>query len=173
MIGGLGMGYTLRAALDALPAAAALDVLELSADVIAWNRAHLAALAGAPLDDRRVRLVTGDVAAAIAAAPAGSLHGLALDVDNGPDALVARRNAGLYGARGLAAAHRALAPGGLLGVWSAFASPPFTSALRRAGFDVTIEPVRAYPGGGARHTLWLARRQATAPAPAYAGRRRA
>lgn len=157
IVGGLGMGFTLRAALDALPPGARVDVVELAPAVVAWNRGELGDVAGRPLADPRVRVIEADVGEVVRRAAPHGVHGLALDVDNGPDALTAAGNAALYGERGLAAARRALAPGGLYGVWSAFPAPAFTTRLRRATFDVSVEVVRAYPGGGAKHQLWLAR----------------
>src|SRR5262249_46069396 len=140
--GGLGMGFTLRAALDALPPTANVTVVELVPELVAWNQGPLAALARRPLDDRRVRVVVGDVGAAIARARA--LDAILLDVDNGPEALTAPGNASLYGAGGLLRAHRALAEGGVLGLWSAFDAPGFSRRLRAAGFDARFEKVHAH-----------------------------
>ncbi len=168
VIGGLGMGFTLRAALDALPANARVDVVELSPDVVAWNRGELGTVAGRPLDDPRVRVVQADVGEVIRNAEPHSLHALALDVDNGPNALTIPGNAALYGDRGLGEAARAVAPGGFFGVWSVFAAPPFTTRLRRASFTVEVERVRAYPGGGPQHYLWLAQAPKAARTPAAA-----
>jgi spermidine synthase len=155
LVGGLGLGYTLRALLDGLPARAYVEVVELVPAIVRWSREHVGHLAGRPLDDRRVVVREGDVAAAIRR-PAAPWDAVVLDVDNGPDALFAG-NAGLYRRRGLEAAREALAPGGVLAVWSAFQAPGFTRALAGAGFGVEEVTVRARGARGARHTLWFAR----------------
>jgi spermidine synthase len=156
VIGGLGLGYTARAALDRLPAAASVDVVELVAAVVAWNRGPVAHLAGRPLDDRRVTVMTADVAAVVAAATAASIDAILLDVDNGPTALTRPANASLYDARGIAAARAALRPGGLLGIWSSGPADRFAIRLRRAGFAVQVERVRARGRAGTWHVLLLA-----------------
>jgi len=156
LVGGLGMGFTLRAALDALPPAARVDVVELVPAVARWNRGPLAHLAGRPLDDPRVTLREGDVVDAIAGAR-GVYDAVLLDVDNGPSAIANEGNARLYGAAGLARAARALRPGGTLAVWSAGEDAAFSKALRDNGFDASTERVRARGGGGGWHVLWLAR----------------
>jgi spermidine synthase len=150
LVGGLGLGYTLRAVLDGCRAA--IDVVELVPAVVRWNREHTGALAGHPLDDPRVTVIEDDVARVIAAADA-SYHAIVLDVDNGPDELF-DENAKLYQRRGLVAAHRALVPGGGLAVWSAFESKTFTTWLRTTGFAAEVIRVNAH---GARHVIWLAR----------------
>jgi spermidine synthase len=155
LIGGLGFGYTLRAALDALPADARVEVVELVPEVIAWNRGVLGPLANHPLADPRVEVVEADVADVIARG-AGRYHAILLDVDNGPDGMHPR-NTRLYRQRGLAAMRAALAPGGVLAVWSSFASSSFTRWLRDAGFAVDTETIRAKHRGGPRHYLWFAR----------------
>lgn len=151
LVGGLGLGYTLRAALDALPATAQLDVAELVPAVVRWNRGVLGHLASHPLADPRVTVIEDDVAAVIARAR-GAYHSILLDVDNGPDG-IGQQNATLYRRSGLLAARAALAPGGVLAVWSAFDSPTFTRWLRDAGFAVELVRTRAH---GARHYIWLA-----------------
>jgi spermidine synthase len=158
LIGGLGMGFTLRAALDVLPADAVVDVVELVPAVVRWNRGPLAHLAGGPLDDARVRVHEADVAHVLAA-PASRYHVVLLDVDNGPAGLTSPSNEGLYGEGGLARAASALERGGLLAVWSAADDPRFTARLRRAGFDPRIERVRARGHAGPRHVLWFAQRR--------------
>ncbi|MFO0748303.1 MAG: hypothetical protein U1F43_21970 [Myxococcota bacterium] len=158
LVGGLGMGFTLRAALDALPPGARVVVAELLPAVVAWNRGPLAELAGRPLDDVRVEVVEGDVAALLEAR-AGAFDAILMDVDNGPVAMVEETNAGLYDARGLARARRALRPGGRLVVWSAGPDARFVARLRAAGFEAAAEVVKATPGRGARdHTLFVALR---------------
>jgi spermidine synthase len=156
LIGGLGMGFTLRAALDILPPAAHLLVAELIPAVIEWNRGPLAALANHPLDDPRVTIEEGDVAATMRSSP-GRFDAVLLDVDNGPIAMTASSNAGLYNRPGVAAARASLRPGGVLAVWSASEDRRFAQRLRDAGFHVQLERVRTRLNkGGARHTIILA-----------------
>jgi spermidine synthase len=152
LIGGLGLGYTLRAMLNGSPTSVKVDIVELFPTVVRWNREHLGVLAGKPLDDPRVTLIEDDVAAVIDRSP-GRYDAIVLDVDNGPDA-VFETNAKLYKRNGLIAAKRALAAGGGLCVWSAFESPTFTRWLHEVGFTAEMHLVRAY---GARHFIWLAR----------------
>lgn len=158
LIGGLGMGFTLRAALEHLPERARVEVAELVPAVAAWARGPLAEVFGGILDDARVRLVQTDVAVPIAAARA-AYDAILLDVDNGPDGLTHPGNDRLYDHGGLGLARAALRPGGLLAVWSAHPDPAFTRRLRDAGFGVEEVPVRANGRrGGARHRIWLATR---------------
>jgi len=163
LIGGLGMGFTLRAALDRLDALhpqieASLVVAEFFPAVVAWNRGPLAHLADSPLDDPRVRIEVGDVAEVLDASP-GAFDVILLDVDNGPDALTLDSNRHLYSSRGLGRLHRALASGGVLAVWSAFHDPAFSGRLVRAGFAVNTCRVRARGSGkGAWYVIFLARR---------------
>lgn len=155
LVGGLGMGFTLRAALERLPAAASVIVVELVPAVVEWNRGPLGSLAGHPLTDRRVRIERGDVAAAVRRAPA-AFDAILLDVDNGPAAFTTPGNASLYGVRGVAHAHAALRSGGVLAVWSAGQDRTFEQRLRGAGFMVSVERVRArLTAGGARHAVFL------------------
>ena len=155
LVGGLGMGFTLRAVLDALPSDAVVTVAELVPAVIEWNRAPLAALAAHPLRDRRVRLEAADVGFTLRANP-GRFDVVLLDVDNGPAAFTAADNAGLYDNTGVAAAHAALRPGGTLAVWSAWEDRKFERRLRFHGFDVEVARVRARrTRGGPRHTIFL------------------
>lgn len=155
LIGGLGLGFTLRAALDALPAEARVDVAELAAEVVRWNRAECGAYAGRPLDDPRVALFVEDVAAVIARS-ADAYDAIALDVDNGPSAITHPRNEALYRRAGLRQARRALRPGGVLAVWSSFASPLFTRSLEELGGTVELlAPAPARPGAP-QHYIWLA-----------------
>ncbi len=157
LIGGLGMGFTLRAALAALPPDATVVVAELVPAVVAWARGPLASVFAGSLDDPRVCVVEEDVAVAMRAGP---WDAILLDVDNGPDGLVRAGNDALYGARGLAAARAALRPGGLLSVWSVARDEAFAGRLRKAGFAVEQLQVRANAGRrGARHTIWLGRRE--------------
>jgi spermidine synthase len=156
LIGGLGMGFTLRAALARFGPEARIVVAELVPDVVAWARGPLAQLYDGSLEDARVDIVEGDVAEAIGSAAAWDA--ILLDVDNGPDAITVETNDRLYAAEGLAAAHSALRAGGILAVWSAAPDPAFTARLHRAGFTVEEHSVRAAHGRGGRHVVWIARR---------------
>lgn len=154
LIGGLGMGFTLAAALRVLGAGARVTVAELVPEVIEWNRGDLGGCAGRPLDDPRAGAVVGDVAARLRAARA-EFDAVLLDVDNGPGGLTSEANGWLYSAPGLRAAQGALRPGGVLAVWSAHDAPAFTARLRGAGFGVQTHRVRERPGKGAVHTVWV------------------
>ena len=157
LIGGLGMGFTLRAALDLLPPDATVSVAELLPSIVEWNRGPLAALAGHPVKDRRTRINIADVGAVMRDSP-GSYDAILLDVDNGPDAFTEGGNAALYRDEGLADARRALRPGGTLAVWSAWEDRKFEQRLRYAGFAVRVERVRArLKQGGPRHTIFIGR----------------
>lgn len=159
LVGGYGMGFTLRAALAALGPAARITVAELVPEIIAWARGPMAELAAGCLDDPRVRLVQRDVALVIGAAH-GTYDAILLDVDNGPDGLVRAANDRLYSAAGLAAACAALKPGGVLAIWSAAPDPAFTRRLMQAGLAVEEVPVRARSNGkGPRHVIWFASRR--------------
>jgi spermidine synthase len=156
LIGGYGMGFTLRAALAVLPAGASVVVAELVPEIIAWARGLMAELTAGCLDDPRVSVVEGDVATAIAAAR-GTYDAILLDVDNGPDGLTRAGNDGLYSAAGLAAAKAALVRGGILAIWSAGDDPAFARRLNANGFAANPTRVRARSNGkGAQHTIWLA-----------------
>jgi len=159
LVGGLGMGFTLRAALDALSPDAEVVVAELLATIVEWNRGPLGPLAGHPLDDPRARLVVGDVGGVLRSGRA-AFDAIILDVDNGPEAFTVASNAWLYGREGLAKVHAALRPGGRLVVWSAVESAVFRQALRAAGFAVEVVPVRARGAvkKGSRHWLFVGRR---------------
>ena len=159
LIGGYGMGFTLRAALAALGPRAAVTVAELVPEIVAWARGPMAALTAGCLDDPRVRLVEQDVAALIAGT-AGAWDAILLDVDNGPDGLVRPQNDRLYSREGLAAAKAALRRGGILAIWSAAPDPAFARRLTQAGFAVDEVAVRARENGkGPRHVIWFARRR--------------
>jgi spermidine synthase len=157
LIGGLGLGFTLRAALRTVAADAHVVVAELVAEVIAWNRTPEYGLAADALADPRVELRHADVADVIAERPA-AYDAVLLDVDNGAEAFTTAGNARLYGAAGVRAAVAALRPDGRLAYWSATAEPAFEAALRRAGLVVEAERVRAYAGGGPWHAIYVARR---------------
>ncbi len=156
LIGGLGMGFTARAALGALAADARVEIAELVPEVIEWNRGPLAHLAGHPLDDPRVTVKLVDVARLIGDAE-GVYQAIMLDVDNGPDAFTAPGNAALYGAPGLKRARHALVAKGVLAVWSVEDDPAFTGRLTGVGFVVEQHKVAPRSGSGARHVLWIAR----------------
>lgn len=156
LVGGLGMGFTLRAALDRFPRKATLVVAEVFPEVVAWNRGLLAHLAASPLDDPRVRVLEADVAEVLGTA---RFDAILLDVDNGPAAFTLESNARLYGTSGIGRICRSLAAGGVLALWSATVEPAFERKLRRAGLRVRRERVRARGrAGGPRHTIYLARR---------------
>lgn len=156
LIGGLGMGFTLRAALASLPSTAAVEVAELVPAVVAWARGPMAEIFGDCLEDPRVAVREGDVGEMIRSARS-AYDAILLDVDNGPGGVSREANDDLYSVSALGAARRALRPGGLLGVWSAGRDEGFTGRLRKAGFRVEELPVRAAGAGrGARHLIWMA-----------------
>ena len=156
LIGGYGMGFTLRAALAALGPAAKVTVAELAPAVIAWARGPMAHITGASLQDPRVTILQGDVGDLIQSAK-GAYDAILLDVDNGPDGLSRPANDRLYDPGGLAAARRALRPGGVLAVWSAAPDARFTRRLGKAGYAVEEVLARASAAGkGARYVIWLA-----------------
>ena len=154
LIGGYGMGYTLRASLDAMSAEGKITVVELVPEIVAWAKGPMKELTAGCLDDLRVELVIGDVADAISA---GQYDAILLDVDNGPDGLTRASKNRLYSPRGLAAAKATLTPGGILAIWSAAPDRAFTKALGEAGFAVDEVAVRARANGkGAKHVIWFA-----------------
>lgn len=156
LIGGLGMGFTLRAGLEAFGPKTSIDVAELVPEIVDWARGPMAHLHAGTLDDPRVTICVTDVGQLIRAEPA-RYDAILLDVDNGPDGLSREGNDALYTASGLNQARAALRPGGVLVVWSSGPDARFTARLRKAGFAVREEIVRARTtGGGARHTIWLA-----------------
>ncbi len=158
LIGGLGMGFTLRAAQAAVGSDARLIVSEIVPELIAWAAEYMANVFGGCLADPRVELRTGDVGAVIREATA-EFDAILLDVDNSPDGLTHAGNDALYDEAGLRAAWRALTPGGVLAVWSATPDPDFSKRLSRCGFETSSTTVRAaHSKRGARHTIWLAMR---------------
>ncbi len=158
LIGGLGMGFTLRAALSKLAADARVVVAELVPEVVAWARGPMAEVFGDCLNDPRVSIHEKDVGLLIRA-ERSAYDAILLDVDNGPEGLSREANDALYNASGLAVAHAALRPGGVLAVWSSGPDPRFTQRLMKAGFDVDEKKTRASrKGGGARHVIWIATR---------------
>jgi spermidine synthase len=160
LIGGLGMGFTLRATLDLLSADATVVVAELVPAVVEWNRGPLGPLAGDPLKDTRVRVETGDVGA-ILRSSLGQFDAVLLDVDNGPAAFTASKNAGLYDKRGIAAVHAALKMEGMLSVWAVREDRKFEQRLREGGFEVQVRRVRGrLKKGGPHHIIFLGRKSA-------------
>lgn len=154
LIGGLGLGYTLRAALERLPAGGRLVVSELFPEVVVWNREYLPETAAA-LTDPRVELTERDVRSVIE----GSIDrfdAILLDVDNGPSAWCLESNAGLYEPSGIEAIRRSLKRRGVLGIWSVYPDPRFVRRLVAGGFKARTETVRARGGKGSRHTIFLA-----------------
>lgn len=159
LIGGLGMGFTLRAALGVLPADARIVVGELVPSVVEWARGPMADVFGGCLDDPRVSIRLGDVGGAIRDTKA-TYDAILLDVDNGPEGLTRRANDDLYSVAGLRQARAALRPGGVLSVWSSAPDAGFTRRLHAAGFAVEELKVRASTkGSGARHVIWMATRK--------------
>jgi spermidine synthase len=155
LIGGLGMGFTLRAALGAFGAHAEIVVAELVPAVVRWATGPMAELFGGSLDDKRVELVEADVAALIRRARP-LYDAILLDVDNGPEGMTQSANDHLYSMRGLAAARAALSPGGVLAVWSQGPDRAFAKRFEQAGFSVEDKRVRARGvRGGSRHLIWL------------------
>lgn len=159
LVGGLGMGYTLRATLDLLPATATVIVSELTEAVVRWNRGPLGPLAGHPLDDPRVSVELGDVAIAMRRG-VGRFDAILLDVDNGPEAMTQKSNSWLYTPAGLDAAHRALRPLGALAIWSAVGEPSFEKRLHQAGFTPKAHVLRARGvGKGPKHVVFVGQRR--------------
>ena len=156
LVGGLGMGFTLQAALSAFGSGARITVAELLPQIITYNRGELGEVAGRPLEDPQVRLFEGDVRVPLTE---GGWDAVLLDVDNGPDPFTSSANASLYDNKGVAMLRRALTPAGVLAVWSAYPSPPFEKRLARVGLH--CETKRVFARGevrkGSKHTLFLAR----------------
>ncbi len=156
LIGGLGMGFTLRAALAVLGPDARITVAELVPAVIAWARGPMASIFADSLDDPRASILSADVIEVIQS-HASAFDAILLDVDNGPEGLIRKANDALYNPKGLKAVRRALRPGGVLAVWSSGPHPLFSKRLRDAGFDVDEVAVRATAKrSGARHVIWFA-----------------
>jgi spermidine synthase len=156
LIGGLGMGFTLRAALAVVPADARVTVAEIVPEIVGWARGPLAPIFAGSLDDPRVTIEVADVGKLIAASKS-RYDAILLDVDNGPAGLSRAGNDRLYAPGGLSKARAALKPGGVLAVWSAHPDAKFAARLAGAGFRVEEAHVRERRGGkGARHTIWLA-----------------
>ena len=158
LIGGLGMGFTLRAALGALSGDARVTVAELVPAVIAWARGPMSDVFGNSLADARATIREADVGELIRSS-ASAFDAILLDVDNGPDGLTRKANDALYGLAGLSAARRALRAGGVLAIWSAKPDPKFTTRLRQANFVVDERTVPAGRSRGGKHVIWIAARE--------------
>ena len=154
LIGGLGMGFTLRAALSILPPDASVTVAELVPAVVQWARGPMAEVFRGCLDEPRTTIHEGDVGELIASSK-NRFDAILLDVDNGPDGLTRETNDSLYHRRGLRAAHEALRPGGVLAVWSSGPDGGFTRRVKESGFDVEVVHTRANGKHGAKHVIWL------------------
>jgi spermidine synthase len=157
LVGGLGMGFTLAAVLRCVPRSAEVVVAELVPEVIEWNRGSLGQCAGRPLDDGRTRVHRGDVVALLKH-PGKKFDAILLDVDNGPEAMTASANGWLYTRGGLKQIYQVLRPGGIAAIWSVRGDQPFAARLKKTGFEVRVRTVRARPGKGSRHTIFVARK---------------
>lgn len=158
LIGGLGMGFTLAAALKAVGPGAEVVVAELVPEVVDWNRDLMGEPAGYPLADPRSTVYIGDVSDVLRS-PGSGFDAIMLDVDNGPEALIRRENDWIYTAAGLSAVARALRPGGVVSVWSAGPDRRFVKRMKQAGFRVDERVVRPHRAGkGARHFIWFGTR---------------
>lgn len=157
LVGGMGMGFTLAAALEATSPGSSVVVAELVPEVIKWNKGPLGECAGRPLDDSRVTVHLGDVAELFTTGKA-TYDAVLLDVDNGPESFTHTDNNRLYSSESLQAIQRTLKPGGVLAIWSAWHDPTFPRQLKKLGFKVETRPFRAHKGKGSRHTIYLARK---------------
>jgi len=157
LVGGLGMGFTLAAALRIVSASAEVIVAELVPEVVEWNRGPLGRCAGRPLDDGRTRIHQGDVVALLKH-PDKKFDAILLDVDNGPEAMTASANGWLYTRGGLKTIYEKLRPEGIVAIWSVRADHVFTGRLKKTGFKVQVHTVRARPGKGSRHTIFVAQK---------------
>lgn len=162
LVGGMGMGFTLAAALEATTESSTVVVAELVPDVIEWNKGPLGECAGRPLDNDRVVVELGDVAELFKSKPGKEQHpeydSILLDVDNGPEGFTHGENNNLYSLESLAAIRKTLKPKGMLAVWSAYHDPKFTTQLKKAKFKVDTKTVRAHKGKGSKHTIYLAQK---------------
>ena len=157
LVGGMGMGFTLAAALKATSVSSQVIVAELVPEVIEWNKGPLGECAGQPLNDSRVLVHLGDVAE-LFKTNENTYDAVLLDVDNGPEGFTHTDNNNLYSNNSLLAIRQTLHPGGVLAVWSAWHDPKFTQQLKKARFKVETKTVRAQKGKGSRHTIYLARK---------------
>lgn len=160
LVGGMGMGFTLAAALKATNNSAEVTVAELIPEVIEWNRGPLGACAGRPLDNPRSRIHLGDVAEFFNPRKKQQqcFDAILLDVDNGPEGFTQADNSSLYSVNSLQAIRDTLKPRGMLAIWSAWHDPSFTPVLEKVGFTASTKMVRAHKGKGSKHTIYLARR---------------
>ncbi len=157
LVGGLGMGFTLAAALKVISINSQVVVAELVSEVIEWNKGPLGECADRPLDDSRVEVHLGDVAELFITGQA-TYDAILLDVDNGPEGFTQAGNNNLYSNESLQAMRQTLHPGGVLAIWSAWHDPKFIQQLKKNDFKVKAETVRAHKGKGSRHTIYLARK---------------
>ena len=155
LVGGLGMGFTLAAALEVLGKDATVVVGELIPEVVEWNRGPLGECSGRPLEDPRTDVHVGDVVKLLKTSP-NSFDAIALDIDNGPEGLTTRDNDSLYSTSGINTAKAALKPGGVLAYWSAGPDKAFVNRLRQAQLKVQEHQVYAHGNKGVKHTLWVA-----------------
>jgi spermidine synthase len=157
LVGGLGMGYTLAAALKAVTSNSQVTVAELIPEVVVWNQGPLGNCAKNPLQDPRTKLHVGDVRELLSTKKP-TFDAILLDVDNGPEGLTQKGNNSIYSAKGLDDIYKTLRPKGMLAVWSAGPDNLFIVRLKKAGFKADTRIVRARPGKGSRHTIFLARK---------------
>lgn len=161
LVGGLGMGFTLAAALKATTESSQVIVAELVPDVIEWNKGPLGECAGMPLNNHRAEVYLGDVANLFNSKQTKktTYDAVLLDVDNGPEGFTHADNGNLYSLESLIAIKKALRPRGVLAIWSSWHDPKFTQQLKKAGLDVQNKTVRAHKGKGSRHTIYLAKKK--------------
>ncbi|ABD82209.1 hypothetical protein [Saccharophagus degradans] len=157
LVGGMGMGFTLAAALKATSNSCVVTVAELVPEVIEWNKGALGECAGYPINNPRTRVCLRDVADMFTP-QRPTFDAILLDVDNGPEGFTHADNTSLYSLASLNAIHNTLRPKGVLAVWSAWHDPAFTTQLKKAKFKVDVKTVRAHKGKGSRHTIYLAKR---------------
>ncbi len=157
LVGGLGMGFTLAAALKAVSSSAQVTVAELIAEVVEWNKGPLGECAGRPLEDTRTRVNVADVADMFTGNQP-NFDAILLDVDNGPEGLTKNDNHRLYSVAGLSVIYKSLRAKGMLAIWSAFPDESFVSRLKKSGYKVSVRRVRARAGKGSRHTIFLAQK---------------
>ncbi|MFL0804308.1 MAG: hypothetical protein K6L81_11360 [Agarilytica sp.] len=157
LVGGMGMGFTLAAALNATSKSSTVEVAELVPEVVEWNKGPLGECAGRPLNDGRVVVRLGDVAA-LFKAKQPTYDAVLLDVDNGPESFTHDDNNKLYASKSLHAIYQTLKPGGVLAIWSVWHDPKFCLFLKKARFKVESKTVRAHKGKGSRHTIYLAKK---------------
>ena len=162
LVGGLGMGFTLAAVLRTVPASAEVILAELVPAVVEWNRGLLGQCAGRPIEDSRTRVQLGDITELLKHQPQ-KYDAILLDVDNGPEAMTASDNEWLYSTRGLKTIYEKLRPEGIVAIWSARADQLFKMRLKKTGFNVQLRTVRARPGKGSRHTIFVAQKRGVSP----------